>query len=81
MRSYNFKFFWVIQTLIVGVFLYVSAIYKNVGSEYISNDKLLTLIGSLGQVCNACGRISINYLLERLGFKRILIIINVLACI
>lgn len=38
--------------------LFMVNAYKNYGSEYISDDKLLTLAGSLGAIFNALGRIA-----------------------
>lgn len=55
-KSKNFLCFQIIQAVIIGVYLYTTTIYKSFGSEYISNDYLLTLTSSIGGICNLIGR-------------------------
>lgn len=49
--------YMILQTVLISFGLYMVNSYKNFGQEYISDDKLLTLCGSIGAIFNALGRI------------------------
>lgn len=50
-------FYMILQTILIMFGLFMVNAYKNYGSEYISNDQLLILTGSIGSIFNAIGRI------------------------
>lgn len=58
----------------------ISNNYKVYGLEKIEDDSFLTLVGSIGFICNAFSKLLWSNLFDRFGFKRvysILIIVEV----
>lgn len=62
-------FFISVCQIFYGYFVIIS--YKTYGLEYIDDDKVLTLIGSIGALFNGLGRIFWSSLLDRMPYKKI----------
>lgn len=60
---------------------YIMGVYKQLGSESIKDDKLLTVIGSTGALVNGVFRVFWSTLLDFFSFKsvyRVLLVIQIL---
>jgi MFS-type transporter involved in bile tolerance (Atg22 family) len=60
--------------------LYVASVYKTINQVNLS-DKILTIAGALGSVCNGCSRIMWATLQDKFGFKKVYGVILVLQLI
>lgn len=47
----------------------ITGLYKAFGLQYWSDDKSLTLIGSLGSISNALGRLGWGFLADRMEYR------------
>ena len=52
--------------------------YKIYGIEEIADDTFLTLVGSIGSVCNGFSRAAWAMLMDRFGFRRIFLIMMII---
>ena len=60
---------------------FISTNVKNYGVIKIQDDSFLTLVGSLSCVCNGGGRFMWGYLSDKIGFKKIYILILIIQII
>jgi Na+/melibiose symporter-like transporter len=76
------RFYNIFVILVFGSFygLYVAAVYKTFDQDNLS-DKVLTVAGALGSVCNGCSRIMWASLQDKYGFKKVYGVILVLQLI
>lgn len=51
--------------------LLVASNFKNYGLNKINDDEFLTIVGSIGAVCNGCGRMIWGYFYDKLSFKKV----------
>ena len=57
--------------------IYCASVYKSFNLNNLS-DKVLTLAGSLGMLCNGAGRVMWSALQDRFGFKPVFALLTVI---
>ena len=66
------RFYHIFCMLAFGSFygIYVASVYKIFDQDNLS-DRILTIAGAMGSVCNGCSRIMWATLQDKYGFKRV----------
>ena len=57
--------------------LFIASTFKSYGSLFITSDTFLSIVGSIGAVCNGLGRPLWATLLDYLGFKKVYFIMTI----
>ena len=70
LKSFKVYHIFLMNFFSSGLGLLIASHFKDYGMTKINDDQFLTMVGSVGAVCNGCGRMVWGLLYDRLTFRR-----------